>query len=113
MRPWSGRFLMRSSCLRNEMDCLELCMAYNKSRAGSARRKSEASSRKCLVSLSSIFFHTADYVIAFVIAPYRRIYIAGSVMQFVPCVIFPRNQGQLMFFRDLEAERENFRLVKQ
>lgn len=40
----------------NGMDCLELYMANNKYRAGNARRKSEASSRKRLVSLSSIFF---------------------------------------------------------
>lgn len=57
----------------NGMNCHELCTAYNKFRAGSVRRKSEASSRKYLVPLSNIFFHAA-YVTAFVIASYRQIY---------------------------------------
>lgn len=52
-------------------------MAYNESRVPEvARRKSEASSRKCLRSFVwSFFFHVVDYVIAFVIAPYRQIYM--------------------------------------
>lgn len=99
-RPWNDRFLTRSSCLRMEWNCPVLCMAYDKSRAGSARRKSEASSRKRSVSLSRIFFfHAADYVTAFVIAPYHRIYIAGSVNAICALRYFFRaSEGNQCFF---------------